>query len=58
MASTLTGDAVAEQHEILPQIEACFLIRFDRRVGYTIAWSRAKDGCERRVLVTQSCNWA
>jgi len=52
MASSLSGDADANEQEILPPIDACFLIRFDKRVGYTIAWSRAKDGCERRVLVT------
>lgn len=45
-----------DEEELLPQIYACFLIRFDKRIGYTIAWNRARDGCERRVLVTCTCN--
>lgn len=52
------GDAsmsLEGEEENLPRIDACFLIRFDKRIGYEIAWSRARDGCEHRVLVI-TCN--
>ncbi|KAJ8606441.1 hypothetical protein MRB53_040955 [Persea americana] len=30
----------------LPRIEACFLVRFDAKIGYTIAWRRTNPGLE------------
>jgi len=30
-----------------PSIAACFLIRFDQKIGYTIVWKRSLPGCMR-----------
>lgn len=50
------AEAAAEAASEAPLVEALFLIRFDKKVGYTIAWKRTKseialeDGVEYKSL--------
>ncbi|KAF1923519.1 uncharacterized protein M421DRAFT_425743 [Didymella exigua CBS 183.55] len=49
------SDVDAESRSDAPQVEALFLIRFDKKVGYTIAWKRTAndtdlDGVEFKSL--------
>ncbi|KAF2845234.1 hypothetical protein T440DRAFT_493586 [Plenodomus tracheiphilus IPT5] len=42
-SSSSASDVEAEAASEAPQVEALFLIRFDKKVGYTIAWKRTRS---------------
>ncbi|KAI8932589.1 hypothetical protein NX059_010093 [Plenodomus lindquistii] len=42
-SSSSASDVDAEAASEAPRIEALFLIRFDKKIGYTIAWKRSRS---------------
>ncbi|KAJ4343374.1 hypothetical protein N0V95_006708 [Ascochyta clinopodiicola] len=45
-SSATDVDAGTDTENDAPQVEALFLIRFDKKVGYTIAWKRSASGTD------------